>query len=366
MSRAVVSLLNTPAGKFPWYEEFPQRISAALATRGIDHIVGYKYYTPSSSAPAEARLEVHDVQVAPHRRLLASVLGPILARFDRVILHTHSYSFGQSQFGHLVRSHPDATWWATLHRTPAPGSQWSRYLRQVRMKFGATYPDRIYGCSETATAAARTLFPAKIVRPLVNGRLDAAGLARFEPRGEPRTAILVGRMVRGKGVLEAMQATRLIVAEEPMFRLLVVGDGADLGEMRCLAASLGLGAAVYFAGHQEKLDDWYAQADLIWIPTRPDLLSEGLGLTAIEAQGHALPAIYSASGGLPETQVNGETGLLVNPLTPENIAAATLRLIRTPTEYHRMRDLIRGHRQRWGIERMITDYVNEYVCQFES
>ena len=366
MADLVISLLNTPAGRYTWYEDFPRLISERLAPHGIDHVVGYKEYSPNTRIPESERLQLHDVHDATDAARLIATLSPIMDSYHRVILHTHSYMFDTSRFRALVGRHPDAVWWATLHRTLGAGAGWKRVARKLRSLIHSPYPDRLYGCSETAAAAARNHFPAERVKSLVNGRLDRTALARFDTRQQPRTAILVGRMVLTKGILEAVQATRLVLDKFPAFRLIVVGDGPDLEAMRTLSVTLNVDHAVEFAGYQQKLDEWYSRADMVWIPTLPERLLEGLGLVSLEAQGHALPAIYSASGGLPETQVNGETGILVDPLDPAGIAAATLRLVDNPAEYHGMRDSIVRHREWWGIERMVDDYVGEYLAHLKS
>src|SRR5207249_4811574 len=57
---------------------------------------------------------------------------------------------------------------------------------------------------------------------------------------------------------------------------------------------------------------------------------EPLGNATLEAMSYALPVIGGDVGGIPEMVLDGETGLLVPPRSPERLAEALARLIREP------------------------------------
>ncbi|MEO8480113.1 MAG: glycosyltransferase family 4 protein [Gemmatimonadota bacterium] len=364
MRPTVISLLNTPAGRYAWYEEFPACLTMALADYGIDHIVGYKSYTGHSRIPSEARLVVHDDKDARDAARLRQTLDPIAAGREPVILHTHSYSFGPSRFRAVTNRHRRMAWWATIHRTPAIDRPKHRWLRGALQRAGRVYPDRVFGCSEATAGSLLNLFPSRMVGALVDGRLNDENLSRFEPRGVPRTAILVGRLVRGKGLDTALAAVALILPHVPDFTLIVVGEGAELGPARDRVHGTQLEAAVTFTGYQPNPDIWYQKADISWVPTDPALMREGLNLTALEAKGHALPTVYTLSGGLPETQIPLKTGIPIDPATPEQLARATLELLTDQPRYNAMRLAIVGERTRWSLDRMVQDYLREYLRHF--
>jgi glycosyltransferase involved in cell wall biosynthesis len=60
----------------------------------------------------------------------------------------------------------------------------------------------------------------------------------------------------------------------------------------------------------------------------PSLL-EGFGLPAVEAMACGLPVVASRRGSLPE--VIGDAGSFFDPLSPDDMARAILRLIEDPT-----------------------------------
>ena len=63
-------------------------------------------------------------------------------------------------------------------------------------------------------------------------------------------------------------------------------------------------------------------------------LYESFGLIYLEAMNYAKPVIGCRAGGIPEVIDDGVSGLLVDPEAPEQLAAAILRLVASPTLLH--------------------------------
>ena len=114
-------------------------------------------------------------------------------------------------------------------------------------------------------------------------------------------------------------------------RYLIVGTGPEAQSLRKLADGCGVAELVEFLGQvdDQELAALYRAGDLFIMPSR-DLYGqpiEGLGLVYLEANLCGLPVIASNTGGIPDAVVHGETGLLVNPEDPGDIAAAIVRLL---------------------------------------
>jgi glycosyltransferase involved in cell wall biosynthesis len=90
--------------------------------------------------------------------------------------------------------------------------------------------------------------------------------------------------------------------------LLVVGDGPTRPDYERLAQHLGIGAAVRFTGFRRDVPELLAAMDVM---AAPAIAEEGLGYAVLEAMCAALPVVATRCGGLAETVVHGETGLLV-------------------------------------------------------
>ena len=130
----------------------------------------------------------------------------------------------------------------------------------------------------------------------------------FDLAEDARVIGIIGRIEPGKGfkpLLEAMPAVR---ARCPRTVLLVVGDGPTRPDCERLAAALGIGAAVRFTGFRRDVPELLAAMDVM---AAPAIAEEGLGYAVLEAMCAALPVVATRCGGLAETVVHGETGLLV-------------------------------------------------------
>jgi glycosyltransferase involved in cell wall biosynthesis len=124
-----------------------------------------------------------------------------------------------------------------------------------------------------------------------------AGSARYD-------FLYVGRLVSEKGVGTLLRALALLngaraQGQRPLASLLIVGDGAERAALEQLAASLGLGACVHFAGrrHGQELVETMLQANVAVVPSEWE---EAMGGVALELLAAGLPLIVSERGGLSE------------------------------------------------------------------
>jgi glycosyltransferase involved in cell wall biosynthesis len=96
-------------------------------------------------------------------------------------------------------------------------------------------------------------------------------------------------------------------------------------------------------------------------------LSEGHGLTTLEAMASGLPVVASRTGGLSEVVVDGETGMLVPPGDAEALAGALTALA---ADRDRARALGRAGRKRveqeFGVERMLERLIAVYQTVLEA
>jgi N-acetyl-alpha-D-glucosaminyl L-malate synthase BshA len=113
------------------------------------------------------------------------------------------------------------------------------------------------------------------------------------------------------------------VRREVRARLIMVGDGPDLGAAVRLAKTLGLGDDVEFLGEQDSVVPLLSAADVFLLPSA----QESFGLAALEAMACEVAVVASRVGGLPELIEHGETGLLHDPADLDGMAQSTLRLL---------------------------------------
>jgi len=176
-----------------------------------------------------------------------------------------------------------------------------------------------------------------VIRP--GAAVQAAGVqdgvaTALRPATSGRRILLsVGRLVDAyKGHDMVIRALPLILAKTPDTEYVIVGDGPLRPYLERLAASLGVASAVCFVGQvgDDELDAWYRACDVFVLASRESDVSggaEGYGIVFVEASLRGKPVVGGRSGGIPDAVIDGETGLLVDPSDPADIAEAITRLL---------------------------------------
>lgn len=151
--------------------------------------------------------------------------------------------------------------------------------------------------------------------------------------GEPENFLLfVGQIVPHKRVQVALEAAR--IAGLP---IKIVGDGPDRERLEALYSGLG----VEFLGSvsDRMLCDLYARCIALVVPN-----VEEFGIAAVEAQAAGRPVVAVNRGGVRETVIPGETGVLI-----EGEDAAALAEALHDTDFDRFDPMkIRAHAERFS------------------
>ncbi|MEO6700290.1 MAG: glycosyltransferase family 4 protein, partial [Jatrophihabitantaceae bacterium] len=126
----------------------------------------------------------------------------------------------------------------------------------------------------------------------------------------PRVVVL-GRLVPHKRVEIVIRAASALRERFPDLQVDVVGQGWWADELAALARRLGVEDIVTLHGFVDE----QAKADLLaqaWVGAVPSV-KEGWGLSVVEAASHGTPSVaFSRAGGLAESILDGQTGVLVD------------------------------------------------------
>ncbi len=109
-----------------------------------------------------------------------------------------------------------------------------------------------------------------------------------------------------KRVEDVIRVFHRLAQDGMAVNLLLAGDGPDRMPAERLARELGIWGQIRFLGKQEPIEELLSIADVFLIPSG----SETFGLAALEAMACNVPIVSSDIGGLPELNVDGETGFL--------------------------------------------------------
>jgi glycosyltransferase involved in cell wall biosynthesis len=144
------------------------------------------------------------------------------------------------------------------------------------------------------------------------------------PKAAEPTVCVLGRLVPHKRVEFALEAVARIRRRLPSLRLDVIGRGWWEPRLRETAERLGLGEAVRFHGFVGEVTKRELLASA-WVLAMPSI-KEGWGLAVMEAAAEGTPAVgLRSAGGLAESIVDGETGLLASG--PEEFTAQLERVL---------------------------------------
>jgi phosphatidylinositol alpha-1,6-mannosyltransferase len=139
-----------------------------------------------------------------------------------------------------------------------------------------------------------------------------------------------------KGIDTLICAWPQVVSRVPNAELEIVGDGADRPRLMKMADVLSLNGAVRFAGRlsDEELNQAYARAAVFAMPGRhsfgPPPQGEGFGMVFVEAGAAGLPVVAGRAAGALDAVGHEESGLLVDPNDPGEVADAIVRLLTDP------------------------------------
>lgn len=202
-----------------------------------------------------------------------------------------------------------------------------------------------------AEVAARHQVPAERFT-VIPGATDT-GLFRPAPGrrpgslGDPPVLLYHGRIDVRKGVLDLLEAVRLLRARGRRLRLLVSGAGPDLDRLTRRARRHDLADTVEVLGPTGYHDApaVYRRGDVFVSPT----WAEGFSNTILEAMASGLPVVSTEVVGVVDCVRDGVNGLLVPPRDPGALAGAVDRMLDDAPLRHRLaRTALRQVLTRWS------------------
>lgn len=123
-----------------------------------------------------------------------------------------------------------------------------------------------------------------------------------------------------------IQAHAFICRYHPDVQLWIVGHGRQSADLYGLATKLKIAHRVQFWGFRNDVPAILHKATIGVLSSR----TEGCANAVIEYMAAGLPVVATTVGGNIELVVDGETGLLVPPYSPESLANAILHLLDKP------------------------------------
>ncbi|HEX7140656.1 MAG TPA: glycosyltransferase family 4 protein, partial [Vicinamibacterales bacterium] len=165
----------------------------------------------------------------------------------------------------------------------------------------------------------------------------------------------VGRLSREKGLMDLMEAWRILGPGASRSTLVVAGPDMDghawnVGpEARAFAGRHGLQASVRFTGPTTDVPSVMHAADLCVQPSH----FEAMGLSAVEALACGVPVVASAVGGLVDFVRDDVNGRTCPPEQPGALAEGLRSLLSDPVRRARLAAAARPSVERAYDERVV-------------
>ena len=165
--------------------------------------------------------------------------------------------------------------------------------------------------------------------------------------------LFVGRISRQKGILQLLEAMELL--KDLNLKLILCASAPDTPELE-----VAVGERVAANPHIKWLNQMvskpnvrqlYSHARLFICPS----VYEPFGIINLEAMACQAPVVASAVGGIKEVIINGETGVLVPPDNPAELAAAIRRVVNAPE--------LLAHYRTAGRERVVKHFSWDSIAR---
>lgn len=215
-------------------------------------------------------------------------------------------------------------------------NMWGRYRPPTRWANAATYRRnaRAIAVSDGVAGSIRSSVPVTVVVHGTDpGRVASGPDARAEARsrlGLPAEARVVGTVGNFTAKKDQASLLRAFASLPPTAGgsdretvAVLVGLGPLEGELRALAAELGVADRVLFAGSRDDVFEILPAFDVFTLSSR----FEGLPISLLEAMATGVAPVVTAVGGIPEVVTDGVDGMLVPPGDPGALAAALAKVL---------------------------------------
>ena len=353
-------------------------LGKALALRGHQvHFVSTE--TPFRLGEFQAGLTFHQVLTPTYPLFrepqyllsLANKLVQVAREYDLDVIHAHyaiphaTAAFLAQQVLASARTARVPRVVTTLHGTDITLVGTDPSYSEI-VAFSIEQSNLVTAVSESLRRA--TLAELGVTRPIevIPNFLDCS-LHRKVPRpelrhrftgGDPSTRI-VAHVSNFRPVKRIDAVLRIFdrIRREVPARLLLVGDGPELGPAYRLARELGISPMMHAVGAQEEVLPLLSISDVFLLPSA----QESFGLAALEAMACEVPVVASRVGGVPEVIEDGISGFLHDPEDIDGMASSAVRLLTDDVLHARMASAAcRRVRETFCAERVVPMYERCY------
>ena len=145
-------------------------------------------------------------------------------------------------------------------------------------------------------------------------------------------------------------------------KLLMIGEGPDKTLAENLCNELGISHLVDFLGNTNQVEKNLCHSDLFLLPSS----AESFGLAALEAMASKVAVITSNAGGLPEININGETGYVENYNDVDQMSKKAISILSNRKNLEKFKNNAFLKAKEYDINNIVPLYEKTYQKALES
>ncbi|MHB1407412.1 MAG: glycosyltransferase family 4 protein [Desulfitobacteriaceae bacterium] len=160
---------------------------------------------------------------------------------------------------------------------------------------------------------------------------------------------------RYKGHDQILNVMHHLLAEEPLLKYVIAGDGDDRPRLEKRVYELGLQDFVVFTGMvaEEEKVALYRAADVFAMPSK----GEGFGFVFLEAMACGIPVVASKCDGSREAVLDGKLGTIVDPDDPDDLIQGIMSALNRPKRVPEGLDYFSYHSFEKRVHKLIDEIV---------
>lgn len=355
-------------------------LGKALADKG--HSVHFiTYQQPVRLNVFNTNIYYHEVRVPtyplfdypPYEVALASTMVDVIRNHDLDLLHVH-YAIPHASAAYmakqiLAKQGRDIPFITTLHGTDITLVGRDKTYEPV-VTFSINESDAITAVSENLREETYKSFHITKEIDVIHNFVD---VKRFNKKpieafrkviapNDEKILVHASNFRKIKRVQDVVRVFAQTLDKVPA-KLLMVGDGPERPMAEELARELQVDEHVRFLGKQEQMEEIMAVSDIFLLPSE----YESFGLAALEAMAARMPVISSNAGGLPEVNIEGETGYLTKVGDIAAMGEKVVELLTDEEKLNRFKEQAYEQACRFDIHNIIPRYEKLYsrFCRME-
>ncbi|MBK7553981.1 MAG: N-acetyl-alpha-D-glucosaminyl L-malate synthase BshA [Flavobacteriales bacterium] len=351
----------------------------ALAAKG--HVVHFiTYQQPVRLRPLDGSVHYHEVRVSdyplfdypPYELVLSSKLVDV-AKYEKLdLLHVH-YAIPHASAAYMAQRILEAQgirlpFVTTLHGTDITLVGRDPSFEPV-ISFAIEQSNAVTAVSESLKRDTYEHFHVKreihVVPNFVcidqYSRSNTATIrARYAPNGE-RLLVHVSNFRPVKRVDDVVEVFKRVRAKMPA-KLLLIGDGPDRQRIETACRQSEFGGDVQFLGKLTVPEDVLVACDLFLLTSE----TESFGLAALEAMACGVPVVSSNTGGTPEVNRDGVSGLLSPVGDVDAMSSNALKILGDDATLARYREGALTEAKRFDVNKVLPMYEALYKQVIEA